>query len=56
MANSKNISYVRVSILEQNEARQRETLQPYNIDKWYRESIRQGHPTSEASGDAGIHP
>ena len=34
MANGKNIAYVRVSTLEQNEARQRETLQPYNIDKW----------------------
>lgn len=32
MANGKNIAYVRVSTLEQNEARQRETLQPYNID------------------------
>lgn len=35
MANGKNIAYVRVSTLEQNEARQRDTLQPYNIDKWF---------------------
>lgn len=35
MANGKNIAYVRVSTLEQNEARQREALQPYNIDKWF---------------------
>ena len=35
MANGKNIAYVRVSTLEQNEARQREALQPYSIDKWF---------------------
>ena len=35
MANGKNIAYVRVSTLEQNEARQREALQPYNIDQWF---------------------
>ena len=35
MSKGKNIAYVRVSTLEQNEARQREALQPYNIDKWF---------------------
>ena len=31
----KNIAYVRVSTVEQNEARQREALQTYGIDKWF---------------------
>lgn len=35
MGKGKNIAYVRVSTIEQNEARQREALQPYNIDKWF---------------------
>ena len=35
MAQGKNIAYVRVSTLEQNEARQREALKDYNIDKWF---------------------
>ena len=35
MAKGKNIAYVRVSTLEQNEARQREALKDYNIDKWF---------------------
>lgn len=35
MGKGKNIAYVRVSTLEQNEARQREALKPYNIDKWF---------------------
>ena len=33
MAKGKNIAYVRVFTLEQNEARQREALKDYNIDK-----------------------
>ena len=35
MAKGKNIAYVRVSTLEQNEARQREALKDYDIDKWF---------------------
>ena len=35
MGKGKNIAYVRVSTLEQNEARQREALGKYNIDKWF---------------------
>ena len=35
MAQGKNIAYVRVSTLQQNEARQREALKDYNIDKWF---------------------
>lgn len=35
MAKGKNIAYVRVSTIEQNEARQRESLKKYNIDKWF---------------------
>ena len=34
-----NIAYVRVSTVEQNEARQVEALQKYNIDKWFTEKI-----------------
>lgn len=35
MTKGKNIAYVRVSTVEQNEARQKEALQKYNIDKWF---------------------
>ncbi len=35
MAKGKNIAYVRVSTVEQNEARQREALRSYSIDKWF---------------------
>ena len=35
MGKGKNIAYVRVSTLEQNEARQRESLKDCNIDKWF---------------------
>lgn len=35
MGKGKNISYVRVSTIEQNETRQQEALKPYNIDKWF---------------------
>lgn len=35
MAKGKNIAYVRVSTVEQNEARQREALESYEIDKWF---------------------
>ena len=35
MGKGKNIAYVRVSTVEQNEARQRESLRKYNIDKWF---------------------
>lgn len=34
-----NIAYVRVSTVEQNEARQLEGLKKYNIDKWFMEKI-----------------
>lgn len=34
-----NISYVRVSTVEQNEARQLEALKKYNIDKWFIEKV-----------------
>lgn len=34
-----NIAYVRVSTIEQNEARQIEALENYNIDKWYIEKV-----------------
>lgn len=33
------VAYVRVSTIEQNEARQREALKNYNIDKWYVEKV-----------------
>lgn len=39
MAKGKNIAYVRVSTIEQNEARQREALQKYDIDKWFIEKV-----------------
>ena len=35
MGKGKNIAYVRVSPVEQNEARQREALKAFNIDKWF---------------------
>lgn len=35
MGKGKNIAYVRVSTVEQNEARQREALKKFNIDKWF---------------------
>lgn len=34
-----NISYVRVSTVEQNEGRQLEGLKNYNIDKWFTEKV-----------------
>ncbi len=34
-----NIAYVRVSTVDQNEARQLEGLKKYNIDKWYTEKV-----------------
>ena len=34
-----NIAYVRVSTIEQNEGRQVEALQKYNIEKWYIEKV-----------------
>lgn len=35
MGKGKNIAYVRVSTVEQNEARQREALKAFSIDKWF---------------------
>lgn len=35
MGKGKNIAYIRVSTIEQNEARQKEALKNYNIDKWF---------------------
>ena len=35
MGKGKNVAYVRVSTFDQNEARQREALKDYNIDKWF---------------------
>lgn len=35
MSKGKNIAYVRVSTVDQNEARQQEALGKYNIDKWF---------------------
>lgn len=34
-----NIAYVRVSTVEQNEARQIEALKKHNIDKWFSEKV-----------------
>ena len=34
-----NIAYVRVSTVEQNDARQREGLKKHNIDKWFTEKV-----------------
>ena len=39
MSKGKNIAYVRVSTIDQNEGRQRAALQPYSIDKWFIETI-----------------
>ena len=35
MGKGKNIAYIRVSTVEQNEARQKAALQNYNIDRWF---------------------
>lgn len=35
MSKGKNIAYVRVSTIEQNESRQKEALSKYGIDKWF---------------------
>lgn len=35
MGKGKNLAYVRVSTIEQNEARQREALEEYEIDRWF---------------------
>ena len=35
MAKGKNVAYVRVSTTEQNEGRQCEALEPYQIDRWF---------------------
>ena len=37
MGSGKNIAYIRVSTVGQNEARQREALERYGIDKWFGE-------------------
>lgn len=34
-----NVAYIRVSTVEQNEARQLEALEKYNIDKWFTEKV-----------------
>jgi DNA invertase Pin-like site-specific DNA recombinase len=34
-----NIAYVRVSSIDQNESRQRESLMKYDIEKWYVEKV-----------------
>lgn len=34
-----NVAYVRVSTIEQNEARQLEALKKYNIEKWFVEKV-----------------
>ncbi len=34
-----NLGYVRVSTTEQNDARQKEALEKYNIDKWFEEKV-----------------
>ncbi len=34
-----NLAYVRVSTIEQNDARQKEALAKYNIDKWFEEKV-----------------
>lgn len=39
MNKGKNVAYVRVSTLDQNEGRQKAALQPYSIDRWYIEKI-----------------
>ena len=35
MSKGKNIAYVRVSTIEQDESRQREALEKFKIDKWF---------------------
>lgn len=35
LGKGKNVAYVRVSIVKQNEARQREALKEYDIDRWF---------------------
>lgn len=35
LGKGKNVAYIRVSTVEQNEARQKEALRVYNIDKWF---------------------
>lgn len=39
MGKGKNIAYVRVSTIEQNEGRQKAALQSYAIDKWFIEKV-----------------
>lgn len=39
MAKGQNIAYVRVSTVEQNEARQVEALEKHDIDKWFTEKV-----------------
>ena len=39
MAKGQNIAYVRVSTVEQNEARQIEALEKHDIDKWFTEKV-----------------
>lgn len=39
MGKGKNVAYVRVSTIEQNEGRQKAALQPYSIDRWFIEKI-----------------
>ena len=39
MGQGKNVAYIRVSSVPQNEARQREMLQCYDIDKWFVEKV-----------------
>ena len=34
-----NLGYVRVSTADQNDARQKEALEKYNIDKWFEEKV-----------------
>ena len=39
MNKGKNVAYVRVSTLDQNEGRQKAALQSYSIDRWFIEKI-----------------
>ena len=39
MSKGQHIAYVRVSTVEQNEARQLEALKKYDIDKWFTEKV-----------------
>lgn len=39
MGQGKNVAYIRVSSVTQNEARQREMLQRYDINKWFVEKV-----------------